>query len=296
MTRAADYAVRAMVHLASLPDGSRAGLADLATGVDVSPAFLSKVLQRLVKAGLIRSWRGKRGGFELSREVASVSLLDVLHALDSVPTLNACLAPDGCARSATCGAHVVWLEAQRQLRGVLAGASLARIARLSGPAPNYGDAPRTARRPVDKARRPRISGIRGYPLDSGTPTYNASRAVCPPRAGLRPPGNVAPSAPFSPLDSGRGALSAVEGRLESRAGPCTRLLDRYGLRPENVAPSASAYARQASMRATARPRHSCARSHAQRRRAVLLARPSEGSARPASAKSSAPRRCPGLPE
>jgi Rrf2 family protein len=131
MTRAADYAVRAIVHLASLPDRSRASLGELATGVDVSPAFLSKVLQRLVRAGLIRSRRGKCGGFELSRDIASVSLLDVLHALDSVPTLNACLAPRGCARSATCGAHVVWLEAQGRLRDVLAGASLARIARLS---------------------------------------------------------------------------------------------------------------------------------------------------------------------
>lgn len=143
MTRAADYAVRAIVHLASLPDGSRASLCDLAAGVGVSPAFLSKVLQRLVKAGLIRSRRGKHGGFELSRDIASVSLLDVLHALDSVPTLNACLAPRGCARSAICGAHVVWLEAQERLREVLAGASLARIARFT----------RAHRRPAASRRR-----------------------------------------------------------------------------------------------------------------------------------------------
>jgi len=131
MTRAADYAVRAIVHLASLRGGSRISLGELATGVDVSPAFLSKVLQRLVKAGLIRSWRGRLGGFELSRDLASVSLLDVLHAFDSVPTLNACLAPGGCARSASCGAHVVWLEAQQRLREVLAGASMDRIGRLT---------------------------------------------------------------------------------------------------------------------------------------------------------------------
>ena len=131
MTRAADYAVRAIVHLASRPDESRASLGELATGVDVSPAFLSKVLQRLVRAGLLRSRRGKGGGFELSRRVGSVSLLDVLDAFDSVPTLNACLAPGGCARSASCGAHVVWVEAQRRLHDVLAGASLDRIARLT---------------------------------------------------------------------------------------------------------------------------------------------------------------------
>jgi Rrf2 family protein len=131
MTRAADYAVRAIVHLASLPDGSRASLGDLAAGVDVSPAFLSKVLQRLVKAGLLTSRRGRCGGFELSRHLASVSLLDVLDVFDSVPTLNACLVPGGCARSATCGAHPVWVEAQHRLHEVLAGASLDGITRAA---------------------------------------------------------------------------------------------------------------------------------------------------------------------
>ncbi len=131
MTRAADYAVRAMVHLASLASGSRARLDELAAGVDVPPAFLSKVLQRLVKAGLLSSRRGKRGGFELSRPVVSVSLLDILHALDGVPTLNACLVPGGCGRVATCGTHVVLVEAQRRVRETLAGASLDRIAQLS---------------------------------------------------------------------------------------------------------------------------------------------------------------------
>jgi Rrf2 family protein len=131
MTRAADYAVRAIVHLASLPGGSRATLGELAAGVDVPPAFLSKVLQRLVTAGLVISRRGKCGGFELSSDIASVSLLDVLGAFDSVPALNACLAPGGCARSATCGAHPVWVEAQHRLHEVLAGASLDRIARAT---------------------------------------------------------------------------------------------------------------------------------------------------------------------
>ncbi len=145
MTRAADYAVRVIVHLSSQPDRSRASLSELASSVDVPATFLSKVLQRLVKAGLIVSRRGRRGGFELARDVASVSLLDVLHALDSVPTLNACVAPKGCARSATCGAHVIWLEAQQRLREVLAGASLERIAEISRARQRLFTSPRRAR-------------------------------------------------------------------------------------------------------------------------------------------------------
>jgi Rrf2 family protein len=131
LTRAADYAIRVMVHLTSLPRGSRFNLNDLAADVDVPPVFLSKVLQRLVKAGLVASRRGKQGGFELTCDASAVSLLDVLGALDSVPYLNNCVSSEQpCGRSATCGAHVVWLEAQERMREVLAGASLERMARL----------------------------------------------------------------------------------------------------------------------------------------------------------------------
>lgn len=131
MTRAADYAIRVMVHLASLPHGSRTSLADLAASVEIPETFLSKVLQRLVKAGLVVSRRGKGGGFELARAIENVSLLDVLRALDCVPVLNMCLGAEGCGRSPTCGAHLVWLEAQERMREVLAGASLERVARMT---------------------------------------------------------------------------------------------------------------------------------------------------------------------
>ncbi len=152
MTRAADYAVRAIVHMASLPEGSRASLGELAAGIDVPQAFLSKVLQRLVTAGLLASRRGKRGGFELVRHTRSVSLLDVLVAFDGVPTLNACLAPGGCARSATCGVHPVWVEAQHRVREVLAGASLDRLARVTRARQQRAATRRTAGHGLDEHR------------------------------------------------------------------------------------------------------------------------------------------------
>lgn len=55
LTRAADYGVRVMMDLANAVPGSRSSLTDLADAVEVSPAFLSKVLQRLVRAGLVAS-------------------------------------------------------------------------------------------------------------------------------------------------------------------------------------------------------------------------------------------------
>lgn len=131
LTRAADYSVRVMIHLASLPRGTRANLNDLAAKVDVPAVFLSKVLQRLVKAGLVASQRGKQGGFQLACDPAAVTLFDLLEALDSVPSLNACVTgAEGCDRSGACGAHLVWMEAQERMREVLASSSIERLACL----------------------------------------------------------------------------------------------------------------------------------------------------------------------
>jgi len=126
LTRAADYAVRAMIHLAST-DAGRSSLNELAEAAEVSPAFLSKVLQRLVRAGLVASYRGKKGGFELLERGRSATLYEILQALDGVPELNICLAPGGCGRTPTCAAHAVWEKAQAQLREVLSAATLEKL-------------------------------------------------------------------------------------------------------------------------------------------------------------------------
>lgn len=131
LTRAADYGVRVMMHLANGTPGLRSSLTDLAGAAEVSPAFLSKVLQRLVKAGLVASRRGKRGGFELLDRGRHSSLMEILSALDGVPALNACLLDGGCHRSTWCAAHPIWVEAQSRMREVLSATSLDELARES---------------------------------------------------------------------------------------------------------------------------------------------------------------------
>jgi Rrf2 family protein len=128
LTRAADYGVRAMIHLASAAPDARSSLNELAEAADVSPAFLSKVLQRLVRSGHVASWRGKKGGFGLRDRGRSATLLEILQALDGVPELNVCLLSGGCHRSPWCAAHGVWQEAQARMRETLASATLEHLA------------------------------------------------------------------------------------------------------------------------------------------------------------------------
>jgi Rrf2 family protein len=131
LTRAADYGVRVLIHLADVESNTRSGLTDLAEVAEVTPAFLSKVLQRLVQAGLVASKRGKRGGFALLPSGRTATLLDILVALDGVPELNRCLVPGTCHRSSWCAAHPVWQEAQDRMREVLSSITLEQLAAQS---------------------------------------------------------------------------------------------------------------------------------------------------------------------
>ncbi|HVO64259.1 MAG TPA: Rrf2 family transcriptional regulator [Terriglobales bacterium] len=132
ITRAADYAVRVMVHLAGLPAGSCVARPELTLATGTPDSFLAKVLQQLVQAGMISSRRGSGGGFRLAVAPDSVSLLDVIEAIEGPTQLNACLEPGfSCERKSWCAARVVWVEAQSALEGVLRSASIAELAARS---------------------------------------------------------------------------------------------------------------------------------------------------------------------
>ena len=133
LTRAADYAVRVMIHLAGLPPNTRASRTELAAAAECPEQFLSKVLQNLTRAGLVVSHRGNTGGFELPQMHRSASLLEVVEAIEGPIRLNLCLVSHhSCTRQQWCPAHPVWADAQQAMTGVLRGVSVGDLAdRLS---------------------------------------------------------------------------------------------------------------------------------------------------------------------
>ena len=129
ITRASDYAVRVMIHLAGLPPGSTLQQSELSKATEVSGHFLSKVLQQLVRARLIRSQRGSGGGYALATSASNVSLLDVVEAMEGPVRLNQCLDEGpSCNRKSWCPAHEIWAEAQMAIVRVLGAASMAALA------------------------------------------------------------------------------------------------------------------------------------------------------------------------
>jgi Rrf2 family protein len=120
LTKAGDYAVRAMIHLGSLPDGGVALKDDVALSENIPSSFMAKILRQLVKGGLLKSARGVNGGFGLSRAAAEINLLQIVEAIEGPIALTECSPdPEHCTRAHDCPASSVWFEVQRQMTGLL---------------------------------------------------------------------------------------------------------------------------------------------------------------------------------
>lgn len=130
ITRATEYSIRAVLHLAARHPYPVISKQEICEAEGVTPAFLTKILQPLIRAGLVRSKRGVAGGFALARHPNQVSLLDVLRAVDEPLTLNVCLlGPDTCDRTGSCPVHGLWAEARDKLEEVFGRHTLAELVR-----------------------------------------------------------------------------------------------------------------------------------------------------------------------
>ncbi len=88
LSKKADYALMAMAHLAGRERSSSAR--EIAEQYDIPIELLAKVLQRLTRRGLLTSQQGTRGGYQLSRAADTISVADVIHAIDGPVAVTAC--------------------------------------------------------------------------------------------------------------------------------------------------------------------------------------------------------------
>ncbi|MBN1142552.1 MAG: Rrf2 family transcriptional regulator [Deltaproteobacteria bacterium] len=125
ITRATEYAIRALLYLARQPKGQIVYKKDICKSEDVTPAFLTKILQPLIKNGIVGSQRGVGGGFYLLLDPSQITLLDVVQSQEGLLALNHCLTADeNCGRQEFCPVRKVWEEANRSLTDILAGYDL----------------------------------------------------------------------------------------------------------------------------------------------------------------------------
>jgi Rrf2 family protein len=116
ITRQADYAVRAVLHLARINGNQRAATSQVAKEQHIPPSFLAKIISQLSIAGLLHTSRGARGGVTLARDPKAITLLEVIEAIDGPIMLNECVGESStCTFDEDCPLRPVWCEAQNEL-------------------------------------------------------------------------------------------------------------------------------------------------------------------------------------
>ena len=102
-SKKADYALIALKDLASRPLGSSSNAREIAGRYDIPVELMAKVLQRLVRMGIVASHQGTRGGYQLARDANSISVADVIQAIDGPVLVTACSDEDeSCEQYAKC--------------------------------------------------------------------------------------------------------------------------------------------------------------------------------------------------
>jgi Rrf2 family protein len=123
-SQATNYALHSMLYFVAAPHGQTIGVQELAERQSLSPTYLSKILTKLVKAGLIASTPGSNGGYKLTQNKETLSFLDVIQAVEGTAALFHCgagLPHDSCLIQ-----HVMQ-QAEQQLVVYLQGRKLVEL-------------------------------------------------------------------------------------------------------------------------------------------------------------------------
>jgi Rrf2 family transcriptional regulator, cysteine metabolism repressor len=118
-----------MVQLGRHHGRGPASLAEIAAEEDLPRAYLEQLVINLREAGLVTSTRGAHGGYELARPPESITMAEVLRALEGPVAPMLCASEDpahvGCDRSARCTVNVLWVRVRDAVTGALDSMTLA---------------------------------------------------------------------------------------------------------------------------------------------------------------------------
>ena len=132
LTRDGEYAVRAILHLSSQPMGQVTLVNEIAEAQDVPKSYLSKIMQHLVKSGLVKSRRGARGGFILAKPADQITLRETIEAIEGPIRLNVCLVKKGEGpRSEVDPVQPKWRDSHNKLFEILDSKNMAELVKDS---------------------------------------------------------------------------------------------------------------------------------------------------------------------
>ena len=120
--------MRIMVYMALHNGNSPARKLDIARAEGISEHYVEQLLMKLKIAGLVRSIRGKKGGFVLDRDPQKTTVFDVLKTTEGPVALAPCFGHQSCSRIAICTTRSMWKRASEALNKVFSETTVADLA------------------------------------------------------------------------------------------------------------------------------------------------------------------------
>ncbi len=129
------YGVRARFDIAYHSKGNPTQIKEISKREGITPRYLEQIFQKLKKAGMVKSIRGPKGGYYLSRKPEEIVVGDIIRAMDESIEPVFCARPNRdrkkCRRESRCPAQVVWKEAGQRLREYLDSTSLGTMCKIA---------------------------------------------------------------------------------------------------------------------------------------------------------------------
>jgi len=128
ISRRVDYGLRAAIYLAGRDPEKSCSVAEIAGRQGIPRKFLEKIIQSLIRSGLVKSKRGHDGGYTLNRSPGEITFRDIIEALEGPIAVNVCMDPQSsCGHLPKCTMIGVWHEIQRRVMDVFAHTTLADV-------------------------------------------------------------------------------------------------------------------------------------------------------------------------
>jgi len=129
LTKKADYGLMALKYLAERPETPALSAKDVADAYGIPAQLLAKVLQRLTKAGLLRSHAGMNGGYALAKDARQISAFEVIHAIDGPLFITSCFkGAKSCDLTPSCTIKEPLARVNETIAGVLKSISIQDLA------------------------------------------------------------------------------------------------------------------------------------------------------------------------
>lgn len=125
LPQTAEYALRAIYFIAEAPGGDPVRVGDIAAALKVPRNYLSKTLFQLARAGVLRSTRGPRGGFQLAKPPARLTLAEIVAPFLPAGKRACVLGRPTCSDAAPCPAHGSWKQIADRMRAFFGATTVA---------------------------------------------------------------------------------------------------------------------------------------------------------------------------